>query len=92
MDSVNRLREALIDSGYGYADNHIDALVTHACVCRTRADSPPGAFREFVVVACDMTRSDRHVVDMRADMADGGYPDISTALPEALFDLIMEGV
>lgn len=96
MDSVKRLRDALIDSGYSPqdygADEHIDALVTHACVCRTRADTPAGAFREFVAKACDMTRADRHMTNLRADMTDGGYPDIAAAMPEALFDLIMEGV
>jgi hypothetical protein len=93
MDSVQALREALISEGYSEegADRHIDALVAHACVCRTRADNPaPSAFREFVNYACGMTRNDRCVDNLEAEMSMG--TGVGKAVPAVLFDLIMEGV
>lgn len=87
MDSVEALRLALTSSGcspYG-AQVHVESLVLHACVCRTRADTTTaGGFRELVSYTCDMTRKDMGVDNLRRDF--------TTAACEALFDLIMEGV
>ncbi len=94
MQSIEKLKHALIDSGYTTvgADSCINALTTHACVCRTRADTRPGVFRDFVSCACDMTRGDYRMSNLRSDMNDGSYPEIADAATHVLFDLIMEGV
>ncbi len=94
MQSIARLRHALIDSGYTTvgADSCINAITTHACVCRTRADTGHGAFRDFVTRACDMTRSDYRMGNLRSDMRSGEYHEIAAAVPDVLFYLIMDGV
>lgn len=94
MQSIEKLRYALIDSGYTTvgADSCINAITTHACVCRTRADTRPGIFRDFVSCACEMTRDDYRMSNLRSDMSDGSYPEIAAAASDVLFDLIMEGV
>lgn len=69
---------------------HLNAIVTHASVCRTRADSPPGAFRDFVRAASRMTRRDKRLVAMVSP--EDCYDGEPEAACEALHDLIMEGV
>jgi len=71
----------------------VDAFFTHALLCRTKVDSPPGAFRDFAARTCKMTRRDtklrmfhEYVNDNEDDKAE------RRAACEALFDLIMEGV
>lgn len=91
MESLLALRSELLNSGYApnSAEFHIDALMVHACMCRTRADTPTaGAFRELVTYTCELTRKDGCV----GNLADDIDPTVREAACDALFDLIMEGV
>lgn len=92
MQSVHYLRRLLISHGLSHFDagRYVDALVTHASVCRARSDAPLGAFRSFVNAASRMTRSDYFVT--RLATPDDRYAGESAAACEALHDLIMEGV
>lgn len=72
------------------ADDVVAAMVTHASVCRRRADEPQGALREFIVRACKMTRNDPRVYVFNDDGPE--YADENRVACEALHDLIMEGV
>lgn len=88
-ESIAELEHALASDGYTWnaVDRHVDELVAHANLCRTRVDLPPGAFRDFVARACRMTRRSRCLSDLW--LADDA---LRTAACNALHDLIMEGV
>lgn len=89
QDSVAAFKDALLSEGHSYysAEVFINSLITHANMCRTRADLPSSAFRDFVTKASYMTRDSRTMLDIQ-------YHSKSTitAACEALHDLIMEGV
>jgi hypothetical protein len=89
QNSVAAFKEALLAEGHTQrsADVYADSLVTHANMCRTRADLPPGAFRDFVTKASRMTRKARNLDELAYHGA-----DVQRAACEALHDLIMEGV
>ena len=88
-ESIAELEHALASDGYTWnaVDRHVDELVAHANLCRTRVDLPPGAFRDFVTRAARMTRRSRAYSDLW--LADDA---LRTAACNALHDLIMEGV
>lgn len=89
QDSVIAFEYALLADGHSHhsVDVYTNSLIIHANMCRTRADLPPSAFRDFVTKASHMTRSSRVMLDIQ-------YHDEATARAacEALHDLIMEGV
>ena len=94
MQSVINLQTTLMRNGCTTtgASQAIVSLVTHASMCRARADAPPGPFRAFVVEACRRTRKDR-LMDALGDMDLCDWVTAERrAACEALFDLIMEGV
>ncbi len=74
------------------ANCRVGDLLAHALVCKTRADTQRGAFREFVVYACKMTRGQQSGIFLIGGDAGKVFDDERTAACEALFDLIMEGV
>jgi len=88
-ESLGALEDALADDGHTYyaAERHVADFVTHATMCRTRVDLPPGAFRDFVTRACRMTRRSRCLSDMWI-----AEDALRAAACDALHDLIMEGV
>ena len=88
-ESIAELEHALASDGYTWnaVDRHVDELVAHANLCRTRVDLPPGAFRDFVARAARMTRRSRIVQDIVFTS-----DTVRTAACNALHDLIMEGV
>jgi hypothetical protein len=65
-------------------------MVTHASVCRRRADEPESALRDFIARACKMTRNDPRVYSFNDEGPE--YAAERRAACEALHDLIMEGV
>lgn len=65
-------------------------MVTHASVCRRRADESQGTLREFIARACKMTRNGPQVHVFNDDGPE--YAAERRAACEALHDLIMEGV
>lgn len=83
MQSIITLGQTMVRLGFSHltARRYTCALVTHATMCRARADSAAGALRDFIRVAADMTRIDAAPSEV-----------FSAAACEALHDLIMEGV
>jgi len=92
MQSVIDFHDLLVRNGIAIriASSAVAALSAHAMVCRVRADTPPGAFRDFVTRANKMTRNDTRV-SIFNDTGDD-YAEERRAACEALHDLIMEGV
>ena len=72
------------------ADDVVSAMVTHASVCRRRADESEGALRDFIARACKMTRTSPRVYAFNDDGPE--YAAERRAACEALHDLIMESV
>lgn len=89
QNSVAAFKNALFDEGHANysVEAYVASLITHATMCRTRADLPPGAFRDFVTKASEMTRNERALlyIEYHNDL-------VVRAACEALHDLIMEGV
>ena len=92
MQSVKDFHAMLVNTGWSSrtADDVVSAMVTHASVCRRRADEPESALREFIAHACKMTRTSPRVYIFNDDGPD--YAEERRAACEALHDLIMEGV
>jgi len=88
--SVRLFEDALFVAGYTLSgiDHHVDSLVTHATMCRSRADLKPGAFRDFVRRGSRMTRNTRCM----QDIVTGDKSAILAVACDALHELIMEGV
>ena len=92
MQSVKDFHAMLVNTGSSSrrAEDVVSAMVTHASVCRRRADEPKGALRDFIARACKMTRDSPRVYIFNDDGPQ--YADERRAACEALHDLIMEGV
>lgn len=89
QDSVEAFRDALLAEGHTHysVEVYASSLITHANMCRSRADLSPSAYRDFVTKASKMTRNDRAMRTIEEH-----EPETRRAACEALFDLIMEGV
>ena len=92
MQSVKDFHAMLVDTGSSSrtADDVVSAMVTHASVCRRRADEPESALREFIAHACKMTRTSPRVHAFNDDGPE--CAEERRVACEALHDLIMEGV
>ena len=88
-NSVAAFTDALLAEGHTQrsAGVYADSIITHANMCRTRADLPPSAFRDFVTKASRMTRKARNLDELAYHES-----EVQRAACEALHDLIMEGV
>jgi len=98
MQSVTALRELLtrtFGSAYNtwHINRYVNAIITHAMMCRAKVDAPSEAFRAFVARTCKMTRQSGEVCYFHEQEDDDPTAIAERrAACEALFDLIMEGV